>query len=152
MDDSGDETTRMSDRAFIDTNIFVYAVDQADPDKQKVAQAVLRNTADAAVSTQVMNEFFVVTTRKLATPLHPDAAGAVVEEMAKLVCVVVDTGLVQSAIRAGRRWQLSHWDALMVEAARRAGCDRLLTEDLTHGAVYDGLRVEDPFKIAVIMT
>jgi predicted nucleic acid-binding protein len=137
----------MSDRAFLDTNIFVYAVDNADADKQKRAQTVLRTTSNAAVSTQVMNEFFVVSTRKLATPLHPDAAAAVIEEMARLVCVAVDAALVHSAIRAGRRWQLSHWDALMVEAARRAGCDRLLTEDLTHGAVYDGLRVEDPFRV-----
>jgi predicted nucleic acid-binding protein len=75
----------MSDRAFLDTNIFVYAVDNADVDKQKLAQTVLRTTTDAAVSTQVMNEFFVVTTRKLTTPLHPDAAAAVIEEMAKLV-------------------------------------------------------------------
>lgn len=136
----------MSDRVFLDTNIFVYAVDTADADKQKRAQTVLRTTSDAAVSTQVMNEFFVVTTRKLATPLHPDAAAAVIAEMAKLVCVTVDATLVQSAIRTGRRWQLSHWDALMVEAARRAGCDRLLTEDLAHGTIYDGLRVENPLR------
>jgi predicted nucleic acid-binding protein len=136
----------MSDRAFLDTNIFVYAVDTAEADKQKLAQTVLRTTGDAAVSTQVMNEFFVVATRKLATPLHPDTAAAVIEEMAKLVCVAVDAALVQSAIRAGRRWQLSHWDSLMVEAARQAGCGKLLTEDLTHGAVYDGLRVENPFR------
>ncbi len=134
----------MSDRAFLDTNIFVYAVDNADAYKQKLARSVLRTVSDAAVSTQVMNEFFVVTTRKLAEPLHPDAAAAVIDEMAKLVCVTVDAALIQSAIRAGRRWNLSHWDALMVEAARRAGCDRLLTEDLSHGAVYDGLRVENP--------
>jgi predicted nucleic acid-binding protein len=136
----------MSDRAFLDTNIFVYAVDNAEADKQKLAQTVLRTTSDAVVSTQVMNEFFVVATRKLATPLHPDTAAEVIEEMAKLVCVAVDAALVQSAIRAGRRWQLSHWDSLMVEAARHAGCDRLLSEDLTHGAVYDGLRVENPFR------
>jgi len=135
----------MSDRAFLDTNIFVYAVDNAEADKQKLAQAVLRTTSDAVVSTQVMNEFFVVATRKLATPLHADTAAAVVEEMAKLVCVAVDAPLVQSAIRAGRRWRLSHWDSLMIEAARQAGCGRLLTEDLTHGAIYDGLRIENPF-------
>jgi predicted nucleic acid-binding protein len=144
----GAATKSMSDRAFLDTNIFVYAVDNADANKQKLAQRVLRTTTDAAVSTQVMNEFFVVTTRKLATPLSPDAAAAVIEEMAKLVCVVVDVALVQSAIRAGRRWQLSYWDALMVEAARRAGCDKLLTEDLAHGTVYDGLRVENPLRVA----
>ena len=83
----------MSDRAFLDTSIFVYAVDNADADKQKLAQTVLRTTRNAAVSTQVMNEFFVVTTRKLAKPLHPDAAVAAIDEMAKLVCVAVDAAL-----------------------------------------------------------
>jgi predicted nucleic acid-binding protein len=50
------------------------------------------------------------------------------------------------AIKVGQRWQLSHWDALMVVAARQAGCDRLLTEDLSGGASYDGLRVKNPFR------
>jgi len=55
-----------------------------------------------------MNEFFVITTRKLATPLTADAAAAVVEQMNHYTCVAVDAELVLRAIRAGRRWQLSH--------------------------------------------
>lgn len=136
----------MSGRAFLDTNIFVYAVDTADPVKQKRALEILTTTSDAAVSTQVMNEFYVVTTRKLATPLPATDAAEMVARMAELVCVAVDADLVRSAIWAGQRWQLSHWDALMVVAAQRAGSDRLLTEDLTAGASYDGLRIENPFQ------
>jgi predicted nucleic acid-binding protein len=68
------------------------------------------------------------------------------EWVARLTCVPVDADLVLRAIRAGQRWQLSHWDALMVVAARQAGCDRLLTEDLADGASYEGLRVENPFR------
>lgn len=135
----------MSSRSFLDTNIFVYAFDTADPRKQAVAQQVLRTTPDAAVSTQVMNEFYVVATRKLAVPLPPTVAASVLEEMAKLVCVTVDSSLVLAALEVGRKCQLSHWDALMVAAARRAGCQRLLTEDLAHGAVYDGVEVTNPF-------
>jgi predicted nucleic acid-binding protein len=136
----------MSGRAFLDTNVFVYAVDTANPAKQKRAQEVLTTTPDVVVSTQVMNEFYVVATRKLATPLPPDDAAAIVARMAELVCVTVDSDLVRSAIWAGQRWQLSHWDSLMVVAAQRAGCDRLLTEDLNTGAGYEGLRVENPFQ------
>jgi predicted nucleic acid-binding protein len=136
----------MAGRAFVDTNVFVYAVDDAEPDKQKRAQQVLRETSDIVVSTQVMNEFYVITTRRLATPLPPDDAAAIVEEMTQYMCVPTDSDLVLRAIQAGQQWQLSHWDALMVAAARQVGCDRLLSEDLAHGATYDGLRVENPFR------
>lgn len=134
----------MSGRAFLDTNIFVYSVDAAGPEKQQRAQRVLSATQEAVVSTQVMNEFYVVSTRKLRAPLSTEDAAAIVKRMAALVCVSIDPDLVQSAIRVGQRWQLSHGDALMVEAARRADCDRLLSEDLSGGAVYDGLRIENP--------
>lgn len=135
----------MAGRSFVDTNLFVYAVDTSEPDKQHRAQQVLTSTPDAVVSTQVMNEFYHVATRKLPNPLSAEDATAIVERMARLACVPVDADLVLRAIRAGQRWQLSHWDALMVEAARQAGCDRLLTEDLANEAWYDGLRVENPF-------
>jgi predicted nucleic acid-binding protein len=136
----------MAGRTFIDTNVFVYSVDASEPDKQERAQQVLTNTPGAVVSTQVMNEFFTVATRRLPTPLPVDSASAIVERMARLTCVPVDASLVLRAIRAGQRWQLSHWDALMVEAARQAACDRLLTEDLADGASYDGIQIENPFR------
>lgn len=142
----------MAGRAFVDTNVFIYSVDTAEPDKQQRATRVLRDTSGIVVSTQVMNEFYTVATRKLANPLPAEEAAAVVESMTSYVCVPVDGDLVLRAIRAGRRWQLAHWDALMVEAARQAGCDRLLTEDLADGAVYDGLRIENPFRPPVETT
>jgi predicted nucleic acid-binding protein len=123
-------------------------VDAAEPEKQARAQQVLTNTPGVVVSTQVMNEFYNAATRKLPTPLSADEATAIVQRMARQICVPVDADLVLRAIRAGQRWQLSHWDALMVEAARQAVCDRLLTEDLADGAVYDGLQVENPFRPA----
>lgn len=135
----------MTGKSFIDTNIFVYSVDAAEPAKQKRAKQVLRDTPGVVVSTQVMNEFYNISTRKLATPLPTDAAADVVGSMTLYTCVPVDADLVLRAIREGQRWQLSHWDALVVAAARQAGCDRVLTEDLSDGAVYDGLRIENPF-------
>jgi hypothetical protein len=56
-----------------------------------------------------MNEFFTVATKKLPTPLTVNTAAAIVEHMARLTCVPVDAALVLRAIRAGQRWQLSHW-------------------------------------------
>lgn len=136
----------MTGRSFIDTNIFIYSVDAADPDKQQRAQEVLTGTPGVVVSTQVMNEFYNVATRKLRPRLPADQAAAIVERMAGQTCVAVDANLVLRALRAGQRWQLSHWDALMVEAARQAGCDVILTEDLADGTDYDGVRVENPFR------
>jgi predicted nucleic acid-binding protein len=135
----------MTGSAFVDTNVFISSVDTAEPDKQQRAQQVLRDTPRIVVSTQVMNEFYTISTRKLPTPLPADEAARVVMQMTQYTCVPVDADLVLRAIRAGQRWHLSHWDALMVEAARQAACDRLLTEDLADGASYDGIEVENPF-------
>jgi predicted nucleic acid-binding protein len=135
----------VSGRAFVDTNVFVYSVDTAEPKKQESAQRVIDTTPDLVVSTQVLNEFYTIATRKLAHPLPPEEAATAVEWMTRFSCVPVDADLMLRAIKAKQRWQLSHWDALMVAAARQAGCDRLLTEDLSDGASYDGLRVENPF-------
>lgn len=136
----------MPGRAFVDTNVFVYAVDTAEPKKQQLAQQVIETTPDLVVSTQVLNEFYTIVTRRLAHPLPPEQAASAVESMTRFSCVSVDSDLVLRAIKAGQRWQLSHWDALMVAAARQTGCERLLTEDLSNGANYDGLRIENPFR------
>lgn len=136
----------MTGRSFIDTNVFVYAVDAAEPVKQARAREVLADTRDIVVSTQVLNEFYHATTRKLAKPLPVSEAADELEEMAQYTCVAVDAELVMRAVRAGQRWRMSHWDALMIEAARQAGCGRLLSEDLADGASYDGMRVENPFR------
>jgi predicted nucleic acid-binding protein len=135
----------MTDSTFLDTNVFVYAFDQADAAKQQRAQKVLATTPGIVVSPQVMNEFYVVTTRKLATPLPAAQAASVVRSMGQLDCVPIDTDLVDSALRIGPRCQLSHWDALMVAAALRRNCRRLLTEDLADGSTIDGVLIENPF-------
>lgn len=138
--------TGMATRTFIDTNIFVYTVDEAESAKQDRAKEVVREASDVVVSTQVMNEFYVITTRKLSTPLTPEGATTAVEQMKNYTCVHVDPELVLRAIRAAQRWQISHWDALMVEAARQAGCSLLLSEDIADGANYNGLKIENPFR------
>lgn len=135
----------MPGRSFVDTNILVYAVDDADSAKQETARTLLAETANIVVSAQVLNEFYVAVTRKLSPPVESDVARDLVCNLARLPCVAIDAQLVQLAIGAGQRWQLSHWDALVIEAARQAGCTRVLTEDLSDGAVYDGLSIENPF-------
>jgi predicted nucleic acid-binding protein len=133
-------------RAFLDTNVLVYA-DDADAGAKRVkAQALLVSalaTGDAVISTQVLQEYFSVATRKLAVPA--EAAQKKVEILAALVAVTIDADHIIESIKLHRLYKLSFWDALIVHAARRAGCDRLITEDLQAGQRIEGVEIVDPF-------
>jgi predicted nucleic acid-binding protein len=137
----------MTARVFVDTNIWVYAVDVHETAKQAAARAVLASGGgtDLVTSAQVLGEFYVTVTRKLGRPVEPDAARGMVREMARLQVVALDADLVQAALTITRDLQISYWDALIVASAQAANCDLLLTEDLTNGAVYGGIRVRNPF-------
>ena len=86
-----------------------------------------------------------MTTRKLKPPLSEERAARAVRGIAKLGVVGVDVPLVLAAVDTSRTVQLSLWDALIVEAASRAGCERVLSEDLNAGQVIRGVRIENPF-------
>jgi predicted nucleic acid-binding protein len=143
-DGPGPETTSTFVTTFADTNVWVYAFDRADPSKRRKAAAALA-AEPVVVSTQVMSEFFVVVTRKLAKPLSTSDAHAVVREMARLQVVSIDAALVDAAIEGAEAWGISYWDALIVRAAEAAGCDRILSEDLEHGQRLGSIVVRDPF-------
>ena len=137
----------MNDRVFVDTNVLVYADDLDAGDKRGVAQTLLQELiaeSRAVVSTQVIQEFFVAATRKLGVPA--DIARRKVELLLRLDVVLVRPELILSAIDLSRLRSLSFWDALVVRSAASAGCGRLVTEDLNHGQVIDGVRIENPFK------
>jgi predicted nucleic acid-binding protein len=136
----------MPGRAFVDTNVLVYAVDAADPRKRTIARRLLEERgADMAISAQVLSEFYVVVTRRLATPMSEKDAAAAVDELSHLPIVVTDADLVRDGIAISREAQLSFWDGLVVAAARAAGCDTLVTEDLAAGSTIAGVDIEDPF-------
>ena len=138
--------TRMSARAFVDTNVLVYAFDDADPGKRDAAREVLAEPpAPLVISAQVLGEFYVVVTRKLSEPVSEADAAAAMEGLLRLPVVPIDGELARAAVATSRDAQLSYWDALIVEAAASAGCDRLLTEDLAEGAVIRSVRIENPF-------
>ncbi|HWL33118.1 MAG TPA: PIN domain-containing protein [Gaiellaceae bacterium] len=135
-----------ADRAFVDTNVLVYAVDTGEPAKRGIARTVLAERADLLVlSAQVLAELYVVTTRKLAVPLSEDDGAGYVEELSGLPIVAIDAELVLDGIRISRQAQLSFWDGLIVAAARAGGCGVLLTEDLAAGSTIAGVAVENPF-------
>jgi predicted nucleic acid-binding protein len=136
----------MSDRVFVDTNIFVYADDKSAKIKRVRARAVLSElirTRRAVVSTQVMQEYFAAATKKLG--LSPERARIRVERLNRLDVILVRPELVLGAIDLCRLHVLSFWDALIVRSASAAGCARLLSEDMQSGQTIDGVRIENPF-------
>jgi predicted nucleic acid-binding protein len=135
-------------RAFFDTNILVYAFDSSSPRKQSRALDLfdeLASKGDAVLSTQVLQEFFVVVTRKLAAPLSSEHAEEIVRQFAQLPTVVIDPDLILQAIHFTRAHRVSFWDALLVAAAKCAGAAELLTEDLQQGQMIEGVRIVNPF-------
>ena len=138
----------MSGRTFLDTNVLVYLFDQKDPDKQTRAQSILAaegGEGTLILSTQVLQEFYSAVTRKLTPPLPLEVAQRAVERFSQFHVVPNDKALVLDAIALSRRHRISIWDALIIQAALRAGCTRLLTEDLHAGWEVQGLRLENPF-------
>jgi predicted nucleic acid-binding protein len=136
----------MSDRVFVDTNVFVYADDAAAKVKRPRARAVLTELIRgrrAVVSTQVMQEYFAAAITRLKLP--PARARLRIERLNRLDVVLIRPELILGAIDLHRLHALSFWDALVVRAASAAGCARLLTEDLQDGRTIDGVRIENPF-------
>ncbi len=133
---------------FLDTNVLVYAHDRSETRKQPIAQAlldVLWRTRSGVLSTQVLQEFYVVATRKFDPPMRRGAAREIVALYGEWPIVQVDVALILAASKLEERHAFSFWDALVVEAARRCGAPRLLTEDLQAGRRIGGISIENPF-------
>ena len=135
-------------KSFFDTNILVYLFDADSVDKRTKARALFQKHSEAGdilLSTQVLQEFYVAVTRKLARPLDSGTAAEAVTSFAELPLVQIDSRLVLSAIHRGRDNQLSFWDALIVQSAIEGHASTLYSEDMQHGQLFDSLRVVNPF-------
>jgi len=135
-------------RVFFDTNVLVYMFDADNELKKDLASARFEAEASAGrvlLSTQVLQEFYVAVTRKLLVPLAQETAESIVRDLSLLPTVAIDTERILAAIHRSRILRISFWDALIIEAALAGGADCLLSEDMQHGQVIDGLRIENPF-------
>jgi predicted nucleic acid-binding protein len=142
IDMAGEPTT------FVDTNVLVYAHDATEAEKQPVARAALEllwAERTGVLSTQVLQEFYAVVTRKLVEPMARSQARATIEAYSAWPVVIMDPDLILAATQVEESHQLSFWDALIVESARVGGATRLLTEDMQTGRVIEGIRIENPF-------
>jgi predicted nucleic acid-binding protein len=133
---------------FVDTNVLAYAHDASETVRRTVAQALLDElwwSRSGALSTQVLSEFYVVATRKFDPPMPRREARTIVDAYATWTVVQVDPALIVAASSLEERHRMSFWDALIVEAAGRAGARRLVSEDLQGGRRIRGLVIENPF-------
>ena len=139
----------MSGEYFVDTNILVYSRDASEGQKQVLAEQWLSHLwreRAGRISTQVLNEYFVTVTSKLAPGLPRAEAWADVESLFAWRPLAVDDRLLRVAHRVHETFGQSWWDSLIVAAGQVLGCAYLLTEDLQDGRDFDGLMVVDPFK------
>lgn len=136
----------MSGKTFVDTNILVYAHD-ADQDKRSIAREILielMSSRRGALSPQVLQEFYVTVTRKIAKPLSKRVAREIVHDYS-VWCVNTTALEIAAAFRIEDESRISFWDALICAAAVKSGATLILSEDLNNGQKIAGIRIQDPF-------
>ena len=135
---------------FVDTNVLLYAVSAAADEAEKRHRAVnLLARRDLALSVQVLQEFYVQSTR----PSRPGAlthveAAAFIESLRRFPVQAITLDVMHTALAICERFRLSYWDSAILAAARLSGCVVVYSEDLSAEQDYDGLRVDNPFTNA----
>ncbi len=139
----------MSGKIFLDTNVLVYAHDSEPTAKREISRNLifdsLRN-GNSVISPQVLSEFFVTVTQKIATPISAEQAKKVIMRLAVMTTVDIDVTMVIRAIEIKGHYQLSYWDGLIIAAAERARCASVYTEDLSANQSYGSVTAINPFS------
>jgi len=136
------------DKAFVDTNIVVYAYDVSAGEKHKKALAIMKdiwNAGNGIISSQVLQEFFVSVTRKIAKPLNIPAAKEIVKDLLKWKTISINGEILLEAIDIHNEHKYSFWDSLIIAAAIAGGAKVLFSEDLTDRQKIKGIIIKNPF-------
>jgi predicted nucleic acid-binding protein len=137
----------MSGRTFVDTNVLIYAHDIDANTKHAIAKEFLRelwSERTGVLSAQVLQEFYVTVTRKIASPMSKDSARSVVSSYAPW-CVETTPAEIFAAFRIEDESRIGFWDALIVSSAVKSGATRIFSEDLNAGQRIAGIVIENPF-------
>jgi predicted nucleic acid-binding protein len=147
---TGSAATSCTNVRFVDTNILLYAISRTPEERDKADRAnALLDAGEVALSVQVLQEFYVQSTRESrADRITHEHATRLIESLLVFPVADITTGLMLTAIATRKRFQISYWDAAILEAARSLGCEVVLSEDLGDGQDYGGVRVENPFRAA----
>ena len=138
----------MADKVFVDTNILVYAHDLDAGAKYEQAAALVSDlweSRNGFLSTQVLQEFYVTLTRKVSSPLSKLEARKLLQKYSNWNVVLNDPSMISQASEIEESYNISFWDALIVSAAYSQNVPTILTEDLNHGQIIEGILIENPF-------
>lgn len=133
---------------FVDTNVLVYAHDTSAGLKHEQAKTLMQTlwqTQTGCLSIQVLQEFYVTVTQKVKRPLSPQTTAQIMQELQVWHMHTPKPEDVLSAIQLQTRYQISFWDAMIIQSAVQLKCSTLWSEDLNAGQVYLGVSVENPF-------
>lgn len=139
----------MSGKVFLDTNILIYAYDVDAKDKHLISNKIVKKLWESnkgVLSTQVLQEFYVTVTKKIVKPITSNNARNIIRTYLSWDIIVITPVSVILASEISERNCISFWDAMIVEAAKEAGADRILTEDLNSGQIIEGILIENPLE------
>jgi predicted nucleic acid-binding protein len=139
----------MSGKAFVDSNILIYAHDRDTGEKNRTAReiiATLWHERRGVLSTQVLQEFSVNVRKKATHPVSREELKQTLEDLMSWETIVNSPRAVLRALEIEEGYQLSFWDAMIVQAAISAECAIIYSEDLSHGQEYEGVLVVNPFR------
>jgi predicted nucleic acid-binding protein len=138
----------MNGADFLDTNVFVYAYQYNDRHKQKIAHELVEAAVAGkfVISVQVLSEFTSTLLHKASPVATPDAVTTLLDRLSPIKLVVSDREIVRRAVEARAAYGIHFYDGMIVAAAERAGCARILSEDFSAGQKYFGITAVNPFR------
>jgi len=134
---------------FVDSNILVYAHDISAGTKRQLAKRLLEElwgSENGCMSVQVFQEFYETVTAKIKQPLSSDVASQVISSYSAWKIHALNVKNILDSIGIQQRYGISIWDAFIINSASQSGCAILWTEDLNDGQIYEGVRIQNPFK------
>lgn len=137
-----------AERLFIDTNILVYAYDTSAGPKHEKASALIQDLWDngtGSISTQVLQEFALIVSKKIPNPLSLETTAQIVEDLLKWEVIINDGQAVLDALALQQRYSFSFWDSLIVTAAIRSSAHTLISEDMSNKQQIQGILIHNPF-------
>lgn len=136
------------DKIFLDTNVIVYAYDVSAGKKHEIAVKIMEDlwrSGLGIISTQVLQEFFVVATSNRNKLLDAWTAREIVSDLLKWNVIVNDGNSILDAIELQQRYKYSFWDSMIIESAVRGGATLLLSEDFSERQIIEGMKIKNPF-------
>ncbi len=137
------------DRIFVDTNVLVYAYDRSAGEKCKKAMEIMESLWDSysgLISSQVVQEFFVSVTKKIAHPLDVFTVREIIKDLLKWKTIIVDGGIILDAIDIHAQYKYSFWDSAIIASAIEGGAGIILSEDFSDKQVIKGITIKNPFR------